>query len=122
MALLLQVAATHGRRVALANIVFGAHLPLAPQPLTLPGVAVPVLAAPAPLALAWKLMWLATDRYPQGKDLYDAALLAEHCRVDQTLVQNLLRPELGAEADTFDAAAVLDRDIDWETSSTRTRP
>ena len=82
------------------DVVFGEHLPLAPQPLTLPGVAVPVLAAPASLALPWKLMWLATDCYPQGKDLYDAALLAEHCRVEQTLVRDLLRPELGAEADT----------------------
>lgn len=29
------------------------------------------------LSLAWKLMWLDTDTYPQGKDLYDATLLAE---------------------------------------------
>ncbi|PYC74957.1 hypothetical protein C7C45_03455 [Micromonospora arborensis] len=49
--------------------------------LILPDVDKPVLAAPAPLALAWKLLWLATDRYPQGKDLYDAALLAEHTTV-----------------------------------------
>jgi len=95
------------------DVVFGEHLPLPPRPLTLPGVAVPVLAAPAPLALAWKLMWLATDAYPQGKDLYDAALLAEHTHVDQALVQDLLRPELGTEADTFTAATVLDWDVDW---------
>jgi Nucleotidyl transferase AbiEii toxin, Type IV TA system len=29
-------------------------------------------------SLAWKLLWLANDRHPQAKDLYDAVLLAEH--------------------------------------------
>ncbi|WP_255954726.1 nucleotidyl transferase AbiEii/AbiGii toxin family protein [Streptomyces odontomachi] len=29
------------------------------------------------LSLAWKVMWLINDSYPQGKDLYDAVLLAE---------------------------------------------
>ena len=65
------------------DIVFGEPLPLPPEPLTLPGVDAPLQAAPASLALAWKLLWLATDLYPQGKDLYDAALLAEHTTVDQ---------------------------------------
>ncbi|MFG2629895.1 nucleotidyl transferase AbiEii/AbiGii toxin family protein [Streptomyces sp. NPDC048473] len=36
-----------------------------------------VLAATPELSLAWKLLWLVTDAYPQGKDLYDAVLLAE---------------------------------------------
>ncbi|AXE82210.1 nucleotidyl transferase AbiEii/AbiGii toxin family protein [Streptomyces atratus] len=36
-----------------------------------------VLAASPELSLAWKLLWLITDAYPQGKDLYDAVLLAE---------------------------------------------
>lgn len=43
------------------------------------------------LSLAWKLLWLITDGYPQGKDLYDAMLLAERAapsyeRVRDTLV------------------------------------
>ncbi|WP_338702785.1 nucleotidyl transferase AbiEii/AbiGii toxin family protein [Streptomyces sp. Q6] len=29
------------------------------------------------LSLAWKIMWLISDIHPQGKDLYDAVLLAE---------------------------------------------
>lgn len=30
------------------------------------------------LSLIWKLVWLQTDTYPQGKDLFDAVLLGEH--------------------------------------------
>ncbi|WP_344128443.1 nucleotidyl transferase AbiEii/AbiGii toxin family protein [Luedemannella flava] len=110
------------------DLVFGERLPLtlealaaerltgvslAIEKLTLPGVDVPVLAAPAPLALAWKLLWLATDIYPQGKDLYDAVLLAEHTRVGLPLVRNLMRAELGNEANDFTAETVLSWDIDW---------
>ncbi|GIG85976.1 nucleotidyl transferase AbiEii/AbiGii toxin family protein [Plantactinospora endophytica] len=95
------------------DIVFGEQLPLAPEVLVLPGVDEPVLAASAPLSLAWKLLWLATDMYPQGKDLYDAVLLAEHTTVDLALVRTLMRPELAAEADTFDAETVLGWDVDW---------
>jgi hypothetical protein len=96
------------------DLVFGEPLPLPPHLLTLPGVGVPLTAAPASLSLAWKLMWLATDRYPQGKDLYDAALLAEHTHVDQALVQNLLRAGLGVQADAFTATTVLQWDVDWD--------
>ena len=95
------------------DIVFGERLPLPPEVLILPGVDEPLLAAPASLALAWKLLWLATDMYPQGKDLYDAVLLAEHTSVDQALVRELIRPELGVEADTFTAETVLSWQVDW---------
>jgi hypothetical protein len=95
------------------DIVFGERLPLPPETLALPGIEQPLLAAPASLSLAWKLLWLATDMYPQGKDLYDAALLAEHTTVDQALVRDLLRPELGPEADTFTPETVLAWNVDW---------
>lgn len=95
------------------DIVFGEQLPLPPETLVLPGVDVPMLAAPASLSLAWKLLWLATDRYPQGKDLYDAALLAEHTTVDRALVHDLLRAELGDEADAFAPESVLAWAVDW---------
>ncbi|MGA4732007.1 nucleotidyl transferase AbiEii/AbiGii toxin family protein [Micromonospora taraxaci] len=95
------------------DIVFGEQLPLPPEMLILPDVDKPLLAAPASLSLAWKLLWLATDMYPQGKDLYDAVLLAEHTTVDQSLVRQLMRPELGAEADTFGAETVLSWKVDW---------
>jgi hypothetical protein len=91
------------------DVVFGEQLPIPPEPLTLPGVPVPVPAATAALSLAWKLLWLATDHYPQGKDLYDAVLLAEHTTVDLALVRGLLRDELGDEAGTFALAVALDR-------------
>ena len=96
------------------DIVFGERLPLPPEPLVLPGVDVPVLAAPPALALAWKLLWLATDLYPQGKDLYDAVLLAEYTTVDRDLVRRMLRPELDGEADRFAAESVLGWEIDWK--------
>lgn len=95
------------------DVVFGEKLSLPPEALILPDVDQPLLAAPAPLALAWKLLWLATDMYPQGKDLYDAVLLAEHTTVDQALVRQLMRPELGAEADTFTAETVMSWQVDW---------
>ncbi|MGX6606476.1 nucleotidyl transferase AbiEii/AbiGii toxin family protein [Micromonosporaceae bacterium Da 78-11] len=94
------------------DIVFGEHLPIAPEPLTVLGV--PVSAVTAALSLAWKLQWLGTDMYPQGKDLYDAVLLAEHTTVDLALVRELMRPDLGEEADRFTAATVLGwTDVDW---------
>ena len=95
------------------DVVFGEQLPCPPEVLTLSDVNEPMLAASASLSLAWKLLWLATDMYPQGKDLYDAVLLAEHTTVDQTLVRQLMRPELGTEADTFTAATVLSWQVDW---------
>ncbi|SFE36356.1 Predicted nucleotidyltransferase component of viral defense system [Actinoplanes philippinensis] len=97
------------------DVVFGERLPIEPEPVALPGVPALILAATAELSLAWKLLWLATDRYPQGKDLYDAALLAEHTTVDVELVRDLLLPELGDEALEFSAATPLSwHDVDWD--------
>jgi hypothetical protein len=94
------------------DIVFGEHLPVPPEHITVLGV--PVTAATAGLSLAWKLQWLATDSYPQGKDLYDAVLLAEHTTVDLALVRELMRPDLGDLADHFTATTVLAwTDVDW---------
>jgi hypothetical protein len=95
------------------DVVFGEELPLDPVPLVMLPLDAPIAAAPPALALAWKLQWLATDSYPQGKDLYDAALLAEHTPVPLPLVRALLRPELADEADEFTAASVLTWTTDW---------
>ncbi|MES9508779.1 nucleotidyl transferase AbiEii/AbiGii toxin family protein [Streptomyces sp. NPDC000609] len=46
-----------------------------------------VQAVSPELSLAWKLLWLATDLYPQGKDLYDAVLLAERTVPSYELVR-----------------------------------
>jgi hypothetical protein len=95
------------------DVVFGERLPLDPEVVLLSEVDGPLLAASAPLSLAWKLLWLSTDMYPQGKDLYDAVLLAEHTTVDRALVRDLIRPELGDFADTFTAESVLSWAVDW---------
>ncbi|MQY32739.1 hypothetical protein SRB17_06930 [Streptomyces sp. RB17] len=72
------------------DFVFNEQLPQAPQPVELPGGAVLLGATPG-LSLAWKLMWLITDLYPQGKDLYDAVLLAEAHPLSHELLQRVVR-------------------------------
>lgn len=49
-----------------------------------------VLGVDRSLALAWKLLWLETDSYPQGKDLYDATLLAEQTSLPVALLQRVM--------------------------------
>ncbi|WP_130344241.1 nucleotidyl transferase AbiEii/AbiGii toxin family protein [Herbihabitans rhizosphaerae] len=96
------------------DFVFNEFLPIPPEPITVPGISDTMLAATPALSLAWKLLWLETDMYPQGKDLYDAVLLAEHTTISRSIVVDLLRPELGAEADGFGHESVLAWDVDWE--------
>ena len=81
------------------------------------------LRTPA-LSLAWKLLWLATDTYPQGKDLYDATLLAEYPDVPvDDATRDLfagIRPdggEPGADrpaTDRFEPRAILALPVDWD--------
>ncbi|MFC4038096.1 nucleotidyl transferase AbiEii/AbiGii toxin family protein [Dactylosporangium siamense] len=93
------------------DLVFGEHLPVPPVPLRVGPFEVP--AAPPELALAWKLLWLETDAYPQGKDLYDAVLLAEHGPVDLDLIRAVLREDLGPSADGYGAASIAPLAVDW---------
>ncbi|CAH9416000.1 hypothetical protein SGL43_03022 [Streptomyces globisporus] len=81
------------------DFVFGEQLPEPPERIVLPSGAVLYGATPA-LSLAWKVMWLINDRYAQGKDLYDATLLAERHRLPFDLLQEVFRlsgewPETG---------------------------
>ncbi|MGW4897686.1 nucleotidyl transferase AbiEii/AbiGii toxin family protein [Kitasatospora sp. NPDC004240] len=62
------------------DFVFNERLPLAPEPFPLSADATLNAVTPE-LSLAWKIMWLVTDVHPQGKDLYDAVLLAESCHL-----------------------------------------
>jgi hypothetical protein len=96
------------------DVVFNEDLPDAPVTVEVPPLGTRVLAASPALSLAWKLQWLVTDKYPQGKDLYDAVLLAERTPVSLDLVRDLIRPELGDEADAFTWASVLKLPVDWE--------
>ncbi|GAA1981278.1 nucleotidyl transferase AbiEii/AbiGii toxin family protein [Catenulispora subtropica] len=72
------------------DFVFGELLPEPPQPIEIAadgGDPVILLAATPELSLAWKLLWLASDMYPQAKDLYDAVLLAESTPLRYELLQ-----------------------------------
>lgn len=75
------------------DFVFNEHLPVGPEPVVLPsasgGPEVLLNAATAELSLAWKLMWLLSDMHPQGKDLYDAVLLAEHTSLRYALLRQV---------------------------------
>ena len=70
------------------DFVFGEELWIAPMSVPLgddPNVS--IMAASPEQSLAWKLLWLASDMHPQGKDLYDAVLLAESYEIAPELVE-----------------------------------
>ncbi|MEU9374524.1 nucleotidyl transferase AbiEii/AbiGii toxin family protein [Streptomyces sp. NPDC048255] len=71
------------------DFVFHEELPVAPEISEVAGTG--LRGATRELSLAWKLLWLATDMYPQGKDLYDAVLLAEDCVVPYPLLETVFR-------------------------------
>ena len=76
------------------DAVFGEplDLPVARMPVPVAdGGCVTVRGAGPSQSLAWKLLWLATDSYPQGKDLYDAVLLAEQVPLPMSLLVEVLR-------------------------------
>ncbi|MFJ9818353.1 nucleotidyl transferase AbiEii/AbiGii toxin family protein [Streptomyces sp. NPDC101151] len=72
------------------DFVFNEKLPEEPRPVELPGGAVLLGATPG-LSLAWKLMWVINDMYAQGKDLYDAVLLAERHPFSHELLHEVFR-------------------------------
>ncbi|MFE1957877.1 nucleotidyl transferase AbiEii/AbiGii toxin family protein [Streptomyces sp. NPDC059479] len=74
------------------DLVFNEILPAPAEPTELrplgDGPGCRLLAASPGLSLAWKLLWLVSDAYPQGKDLYDAVLLAEHTAPEYASVRD----------------------------------
>jgi hypothetical protein len=96
------------------DIVFQEKLPVPPVLVRISPSGVEVPTATPALPLAWKLLWLAGDMWPQGKDLYDATLLAEYTTIPLELVREVLRPELGRQTDSFTAASVLAWSVDWD--------
>ncbi|MEU6445486.1 nucleotidyl transferase AbiEii/AbiGii toxin family protein [Streptomyces sp. NPDC046979] len=72
------------------DFVFNERLPEPPEPVELPGGASLYAATPG-LSLAWKLMWLINDMHGQGKDLYDAVLLAERHLLSRDLLHEVFR-------------------------------
>lgn len=74
------------------DVVFREEFWMPPAVLDLPtsvGAPVSLLAATPEQSLAWKILWLMTDMYPQGKDLYDAVLLAERFCLSEDLVERM---------------------------------
>ena len=94
------------------DFVFGEALwaPSVPTSLSLSGGApISLLAATPELSLAWKLLWLLTDCYPQGKDLYDATLLAERVVLPPHLIECLAKHE-----DIADLSGIKSLRVDWD--------
>ncbi|MFK0224374.1 nucleotidyl transferase AbiEii/AbiGii toxin family protein [Streptomyces sp. NPDC090303] len=71
------------------DFVFHERLPTPPRATEVAGVR--LLAADRELSLAWKLLWISCDMYPQAKDLYDAVLLAEGGALPRELLETVLR-------------------------------
>lgn len=101
------------------DFVFGESLPQEPVTTAIPAVSgepIELLTASAELSLAWKILWLETDVYPQGKDLYDAVLLAEHTVLSLDMLQQVLaaNEEWISRRQVFGMPNILDWQIDWE--------
>jgi hypothetical protein len=94
------------------DLVFNEHMPEPPVSVEIPPLGTSVLAASARLSLAWKLEWLINDFYPQGKDLYDAALLAEYAAAPRAGIRALMREDLGRMLDEF-LADIPSMEVDW---------
>jgi hypothetical protein len=81
---------------------------------------VPLMAASNEESLAWKLLWLFTDLYPQGKDLYDAVLLAERTTLGSALLKRVLEDADSwsrsriSEPFPFKTNANAEESVDWE--------
>jgi hypothetical protein len=71
------------------DFVFNERLPA--EPVTAAVADTELWAAGPELSLAWKVQWLLTDCYTQGKDLYDAALLAERHPLRYELLHEVFR-------------------------------
>jgi predicted nucleotidyltransferase component of viral defense system len=64
-------------------------------------------------SLAWKLLWLMTDTFPEGKDLFDAVLLAETTKVPLSIVQKTFEQASYSSGD-LTRAQILDLDTEWD--------
>jgi hypothetical protein len=95
------------------DFVLDEALPVPASPVLLDGLSRPVLAATPELSLAWKLLWLYSDWYPQGKDLYDAVLLAEHTAISPGLITQVLA-EVEDVDEQFSVDGIQAWAVDWQ--------
>ena len=94
------------------DVTFGEEIPGAPIRLTDPSTGIATVSAE--VSLAWKLLWLHTDNYAQGKDLFDAVLLAENSHIGRDVEGWLRRAINGARpAFTGDLAKIHVAATEW---------
>ncbi|MFE1177448.1 nucleotidyl transferase AbiEii/AbiGii toxin family protein [Streptomyces sp. NPDC058773] len=95
------------------DFVFHERLPAPAEPSEIRGplgtAPVVVSAATRALSLAWKVLWLVSDRHPESKDLYDAVLLAESTELPHALLREVFR---GVDDGTYDRHPVLPETLD----------
>ncbi|GAA1266759.1 nucleotidyl transferase AbiEii/AbiGii toxin family protein [Kitasatospora nipponensis] len=103
------------------DFVFNERLPQAPERTPVAALAegpgCTLTAVTPALSLAWKLLWLLTDMYPQGKDLYDAVLLAETTPLRYELLREVFLDAGGwwaAQPVTTELLAQLRNRTEWE--------
>ncbi len=100
------------------DVVFGEELSDPARRVSVPaadGGCVLLRTASPAQSLAWKLIWLRNDSYPQGKDLYDAVLLAERFRLPfAILAATWQRGQAGPLPETS-AGLTRYRRVDWVT-------
>ncbi|MDB5311512.1 MAG: hypothetical protein JWO38_5714 [Gemmataceae bacterium] len=99
------------------DVVFGEELSEPARRASVPaadGGCVSVRAAGPVQSLAWKLLWLMTDMHPQGKDLYDAVLLAERFRLPFDVLDDALRRGEAGPPPVTSAGLTRDWQVDWD--------
>jgi hypothetical protein len=98
------------------DFTFGEALPTPPVITGIPTLdhrSVMLQTAGPELSLAWKVYWLLADQYPQGKDLYDATILAEHVRLPSDLLRQLFQ-SAGEPLPKLSAEVLSQKAVDWE--------
>jgi hypothetical protein len=99
------------------DVVFGEHLFTAPTlsaiPSSLGGINT-LWTASREESLAWKLLWLETDIHPQGKDLYDATLLAEQTQLPRALLHQVLNAADWRVAEKITPDFTMKWVVDWD--------
>ncbi|GAB4585159.1 nucleotidyl transferase AbiEii/AbiGii toxin family protein [Nocardia sp. IFM 10818] len=102
------------------DFVFGQPLVQPPTLTEIPHMARPhtsaVLNAATPeMSLAWKLLWLWSDEYPRGKDLYDAVLLAEHCHLPSEILDRTMNQDADYRryGGYDELVAYVTAEVDW---------
>lgn len=105
-----------GREIQM-DIVWDEPLPEPPLLSSLTqrdGSEIELWTATPQLSLAWKLVWLATDMNSQGKDLYDAVLLAENTRLPFSLLRQVFFADEWYKHHEINAGTFAELYVDWD--------